>query len=370
MANNRDKTIVDLPKEIFTDAMPQANVPESQVTSVIGTLSRTGNHFHRMFKKELTKRAMRTLYQGIIDDDRETVKRILVARPDLLLVEPPKGLVIESKLTWQKFYAEKPAIMAAKRKQIKMLELIDELEQTEDVKQAKVEALLAWSPYETQQNAEGENEIVIPEKYATYAKSLIDVFSKETFPNGSDKYGDGMLSKETESVLLTLFNRLLPEQAVKLDDYLDVELLLLAVYKAYWDHFNIFKNWEQRDAFCIRVRGLIQSVLTPETAKIFCESLDDMVRAMMNGEKKEISKAAMAHKLKSGEAFYRTSRDSKEGAGFNFYCGIYAAAVGPQHAAAAGARLAGAGLDYLCQAKTTDLRNLCSRAQNRKQVRA
>jgi hypothetical protein len=66
------------------------------------------------------------------------------------------------------------------------------------------------------------------------------------------------------------------------------------------------------------VRGLIQSVLTPETAKIFCESLDDVVTAIKKGEKKEISKEAASHKLKSGEAFYRVSRDSKEGAGFNF----------------------------------------------------
>src|SRR3990167_1072656 len=208
MANNR--RITDLPKEIFTTAMPQANVTDKEVTAVMGMLSNTGNYFHRMFKEELTNRAMRTLYQAVIDDDRETVKRILVARPNLLLV-------VESKLTWQKFYAEKPAIMAAKRKQIKMLELIDELEQTELVKQAKAEALLAWSPYETQQNAQGKDEIVIPRLYADYAKSLIDVFREEAFPNGTK----GKFSEKTENALKLLFDILLPKKAVKLDDYID-----------------------------------------------------------------------------------------------------------------------------------------------------
>src|SRR3990167_1399882 len=310
MANNR--RITDLPKEIFTTAMPQANVTDKEVTAVIGMLSNTGNYFHRMFKEELTKRAMRTLYQAVIDDDRETVKRILVARPNLLLVEPPTGLVIESKLTWQKFYAEKPAIMAAKRKQIKMLELIDELEQTELVKQAKAEALLAWSPYKTQQNAQGEDEIVISRLYADYAKSLIDVFMEEAFPNGTK----GKFSEKTENALKLLFDILLPKKAVKLDDYIDPELFLLALYTVYRDHFDSFQNWDQRDAFCVRMIGLAQSVLSPETAKIFCEGLYYVVE-----EKRAISARAVALKLLDDELFYRLSRDSRSGLGFEYLWG-------------------------------------------------
>src|SRR3990167_5591964 len=106
-----------------------------------------------------------------------------------------------------------------------------------------------------------KDKIVIPEKYANIAKSLIDVFKEETFPNAT-------LSEKTESALSSLFNMLLPEQAVKLDDYLDIELLLLAVYQAYRDNFGAFQDWQQRNAFCIRTMGLIHSVLGPETAKI------------------------------------------------------------------------------------------------------
>ncbi len=323
MANNR--RITDFPKDIFTNAMPRANIPEKQVTAVMGTLSNVNKHFYGMFKEDLTQRACRILYQAFIDDYRDTVKRILDSRPDLLLIEPPSNLVVESKLTWQKFYAEKPAIMAAKLKQIEMLTLMfpyyDNLPQTDNVKQAKAEAMSAWVGYQVQKNTLGKDEIVIPFEYANYAESLIDVFSEETFPNGN-KYGYGMLSEKTEFALLTLFNRLLPEQAIKLDDYLDVELLLLAIYKAYWDHFNTFKNWGQREAFCNRVRGLIQSVLTPETGKIFCESLDGVVTALKEGRGIELSKPALDHKMKDGRSFYRSSHDSTEGSGFNFYCGI------------------------------------------------
>jgi hypothetical protein len=324
MANNRG--ITDFPKEIFTDAMPRA-IPENQVTVVMGNLSNVNKHFYGMFREDLTQRASRILYQAFIDDYRDTVKRILDSRPDLLLIEPRSNLVIESKLTWQKFYAEKPAIMAAKRKQIEMLTLMlpyyDNLPQTDDVKQAKAEAMSAWVGYQVQENTLGEDEIVIPFEYANYAESLIDVFSEETFPNGSNEYGYGMLSNETEFALSTLFNRLLPEQAVKLDDYPDVELLLLAIYRAYWDRFNTFKNWDQREAFCNRVRGLIQSVLTPETGKIFCEGLDEVVTALKKGRGIELSKLALDHKMKDRRSFYRASYDSTRGAGFNFYCGIF-----------------------------------------------
>ena len=89
------------------------------------------------------------LLQSIVDDDSKAVERILKIKPFLLFEEPKKNLVLESKLTGQKFYAEKPAVMAAKRKQINMLTLLlsyyDKLEQTEGLRKSKVDALSAWS---------------------------------------------------------------------------------------------------------------------------------------------------------------------------------------------------------------------------------
>lgn len=325
MAKNREKGIVDLPSTIFTNTIPSV-VPDEELTPIMSALSSSNKYFYHLFQPDLTQRAIERLSQAVIDDDRQTVKRILDSKPELLLQQPPSHLVIESKLTWQKFYAEKPMFMAAVLRQINMFELLlsyyDNLEQTKEVMEERAKAISAWIIYEQKKNEQDEYTIVIPPDYEDYANSLIDVFSKETFPNGGKQYGHGMLSEETELELSKLFNLLLPEKAVKLEDYLDVELLLLAVYQAHWNHFETFDNQAQQHAFCIRVRGLIQGVLAPETAKIFCEDLDNVAITISKRKKIKISKEAMSHQLKSGEAFYRTSRASKKGIGFKFSCGI------------------------------------------------
>ncbi len=298
--------------------------------------------------------------QAVIDDDVETVKKCLDAEPDLISGQPDKNLVIESKLTWQKFYAETALTMAVKRKQIKMIELLlpyyDKLPQTEDIIKAKTEALSAWVFYETQKNAEGVDEIIIPQEYAAYAQSLIDVFQEETFPNG-DPGVNGIplnvaLSEKTECALESLFNILLPKKAVKLDDYIDPELFLLALYKTYDDdHDNNdegFENWEQRDAFCIRMIGLAQSVLPPETTNIFCSGL------YFFEENTKISAHTNSLKLRNGKAFYRPSRDVRSGLGFEYVCdnGGYAG----NRDAAFEIAFSRRDLEKICRAKTTSFR--------------
>lgn len=280
-------------------------------------------HLHSIFQPPLNELAFEKLSQAVIDDDRETVKKLLDKNPSLVLFTPSKGIVIESKLTWQRFYIEEDVVTAAaRRKQIEMIKLLlsyrdKQLEQTDLVKATRTKALSAWVFYETQTNEQGEKEIIIPEVYADYAQELINVFKKESFPGGK-------LSDDAEVALVSLFDRLLPENAVKLDDYLDPELLLLAVYKAYRDNFATFNyNWKQLDAFGIRVIGLIQSVLAPETAEIFCEGLDDVAKAEEKGVKKEISTPAREHKLKGGQSFYRSSHDSHTGTGSDYFVGIY-----------------------------------------------
>ena len=75
MADSR--RLSDLPLlDIFTGAMPSAGVPDARVTSVLGTLSKSCTRFHRLFKPELTKRAIKQLWQAMIDDDRKTVVKI------------------------------------------------------------------------------------------------------------------------------------------------------------------------------------------------------------------------------------------------------------------------------------------------------
>lgn len=329
-----NRKITDLPKDIFTNAIAEV-ASEKEVDSILRALSRSNKHFYRIFQETLFQKVTRAFLEAVIDDDCSTLKRIMDAKPDLLLSEPPCDVVIESKLTWQRFYAEKPAIMAAKRKQSKTFTLLlsyyDKLPQTDEVMNAKVEVIAAWSFYEINKNANGKDEIIIPEKYISFAKLLIDVFREELFANVENEYGYGMLSEKTEDALAMLFNRILPEQSVKLDDYVDVEMLLLATYKVYFDHIDTFRNWNQRYAFGNRVIGLLQSVQTPETAKIFCEGINSVVTAIKKREKKEISDPARAHRLKSGEAFYRSSRPSKKGPGYDSMCGIFGFSLANSH---------------------------------------
>ncbi|HAT8808321.1 TPA: hypothetical protein ACSH5C_000433 [Legionella pneumophila] len=306
---------------IFSIEVP-ASIDPINVTSVIEQKTHT--------------RLMPVFLQAVIDDNRKKIAELLEKNPELLLVKALKGMEIQSQHTWLIIDAENEDALsiAAKRKQIKMIELLlpyyDKLEQTEDVINAKREALSAWKAYEIQKNADGEDEIKIPKEYADYAQSLIDVFKDETFPKGVPGENgvplNVVLSDKTELALSALLNILVPKTAVKLDEHIDEELLLLAIFKAYVKNFLAFYyDWNKLDTLCIRLMGLNQSALTPETGEIWCESLDDVVTAIQDRKEKEISPRAASHKLKGGEDLYRASRDSRFGAGFDFLCGILGA---------------------------------------------
>jgi hypothetical protein len=273
------------------------------------------------------------LLQAVVDDDIAKVKEILNQNPALLLAKSSTPLMIESKLTWQCFDVslENALSIAVKRKQITMIEsllpYIKQLDQSKDKLgnqpdfDEAMQVLSQWSS-----SVMHQNKFVIPEEYVRYAKSLIDVFTRETFPNGDDNITN--LSADTENAMNYLFNSmLLHKKPVKLDNYLDVELFLLAVLKAYVVHFGQFQNVEQRNAFCIRVIGLIQSVLSPEIAKIFCQGFYLISPVLDQGKaitEISISDKAKEHKLKGDDtSFYRASRDSHLGLGSEFFCGFY-----------------------------------------------
>lgn len=273
------------------------------------------------------ERLLPRLLRAVVNDDRNTVEVMLNLNPELLLLSPHQNCVIESQYTWQKFCAEDALTMAVKLKQIKMIELLlsfhEDLEQTDEAVQAKNTALSAWKPYEIV-----NDEIIIPAEYDMLAESLIQIFREETFPKGVPDRNNIPwnieLSEPTEQAIVTLLNLLVPKKAVSLQQHIDVELLLLAVYRAYVKHFDSFNgNWEKLDAFSIRIIGLIQSALIPETGKIFCEGLDDIVTALNAGKERKISDRAANLKLLGGEDFYRISRGARIGSGFEFFCGIF-----------------------------------------------
>lgn len=336
MANNRQNltleemaTDVLLKRGIFSVELPASTSPDYQ------------NRLSGVLGQVIHKRILPIFLQAVIDDDRKKVAELLDKNPELLLVKSPKGIEIQSQCTWLKINAESEDALsiAAKRKQIKMVELLlpyyDKLEQTNELINAKTAALSAWKCYEIQKNMQGDHVIVIPKEYEAIAQSLIDIFKEEDFPYGvpgaNGIPNNAELNKNTESALSSLLEILVPKTAVKLDEHIDVELLLLAIYKTYVKNFSSFKyNWKQLDTICIRVIGLTQSALIPETGEIFCESLDDVVTATKNKIEKEISIKAKAHKMKRGQALYRVSRDSRVGSGYDYLCGISGMAHGRQ----------------------------------------
>jgi len=256
------------------------------------------------------------LLQAIIDDDRETVKKILDKTPELLEVEPDKALVIESQKTWQRFRAEKPFVMALKRNQLEMVKVL--LPYFEKLENGAQVALAQW--------ASAENDLMQQkERTARHSfKSLIDVIAKEFCPNGIK----GKLSEATEKALEEFRKTVLPDEAVALSDYYDIEQLLIAVYQAYDDAFNTFQNHKQRNIFSVKVIGFIQSLLTPEDDKVHCEGPPDMVE-----HNKKIREYVASSKLPDDEeasyayyrvnhSSYRVNRSAHLGLGFEYVYGV------------------------------------------------
>lgn len=265
-------------------------------------LSQTCSHFYSFFQPELNNKGLHKLLKAIIDDDRATVKKLLENNPRLLLEVPPQEMVIESQYTSQTFYAEQALTMAAKRKQIEMIKILlfyfHKLPETEEVNHARSEGLKAWAPYEIRPTAQEMNEIVIPREYKLLAQFLVDTFREETFPHGAEI--NGTLSERTEAARASIRSILRPGKPIMLDNAINPELFLLALYNAYNANFNQFQNQKQRDAFCISSIGLTQHILSPEVAKVICEGLYYVVE-----KKQAISARATSLKLYGGADFYR-----------------------------------------------------------------
>ncbi len=288
------------------------------IFSIETTMNMDPRKVSRFIEEKIHAKLMPIFLQAVIDDNRKKVAELLTKNPELLLIRAQKGCDIQSPYTWVTFDVENEDALsiAAKRKQIKMIELLlpyyDKLEQTVEVIKAKADSLSVWKSYQIQKNAEGKDEISIPQPYLHYAQSWIDVFQRETFPHGVK----GKLSEKTEDLPNLLLSILSPSKPTKLDDYIEPELLLLALYETYCKQFKTFKNWEQRDAFCIRMMGLTQSVLTPETAKIFCEGIHFVLE-----KQRKINECAESLTLHGGKSFYRTSRLPLSGMGIDYLCG-------------------------------------------------
>lgn len=306
---------------------------------------------------ELTKSLQFKLLQAIIDDDRTLVRTLLSADPNLLVPCPfslPR--LVQSKYTWQTFESEPALMMALKRNQTEMLSIIVEAVEKVGNKLTSEQQKDIWTQWNTAE-ASLESSIERSRQFTAIPEvgfqALIDVIKRETFPNGPK----GQLSKETETALQKFRETLLPKGAIKLDDYCEIIHLLLTAYQAYVQAFSQFPDWAQRDVFCVKVIGYIQSLLPVEIAKVFCEGLYSVVEWG-----KPISERAANLQLRDGHRFYRDDLEDVMGLGFNFVVGegrrmwedgstcSFLCCAGPS--------------GRLCQAKTSELGTLKVRLQN------
>jgi len=336
-----DLTFSDLPLEVYVDSMTAAGVPDAEVTAAMYALSQSCRALHSLFQDELADRAYRQFWQAVIDGKLETIIKFSNKKPHLfyqLMTQAiPNSFIIQSKLTFRIFELEGETFLSAavKLKQLKVIQTLllccKQLKLAEEYQNKLQEeiayALSQWKYYDLITNAQGEEEIDIPQAYKDLAQSSIEVFITETFPNGiPGENGIPLnieLSKITETALSKLLDELVPKNAKKIDEHFDTELFLLALLAAYRQKFPNFNwNWNQLDAACRRAIGLTLPTLIRETGEIWCESLIEVVGAIENGKEKEISTRAKALKLKDGSSFYRDLRDCRSGAGFDFFCDI------------------------------------------------
>jgi hypothetical protein len=308
---------------------------------------------------ELTKSLQSTLLQAVIDDDRILVRALLSAHPDLLVpcaFSLPES--VHSQYTWQTFKPEPALAMALKRNQTEMLRIIVEaVENASDKLTAEQRAVILtqWDVAEVSLKSVIKRSEQFTDMPEVGFQALIDVIKLEAFPDGPE----GRLSEETENALQKFRETLLPRGAIKLDDYCEIMHLLLTAYQAYNQAFEPFPNWPQRDVFCIKVIGYIQSLLPVEIAKMFCEGLYSVVK-----QDQPISARAADLRLRSGQRFYRDGLDDERGLGRCFLVG----------GLDGGARCLGAVVGFdrfdwldvfgkLCHAKTTELGRLRGRTR-------
>nr|AIA12942.1 Unknown Function [uncultured bacterium] len=307
---NEDHIMVKLPRVIFLGAMRES-VPDDIILECMVKLSSTCQHFYGLFQKDLDNFAIKKFFKAVIDDDYALVQKILNSRLDLISYEP-ENLTVRSQCTFQEFYAENALILAAKRNQRYMFQLLlsycDKIKDKEVAEQIKNKGLSAWKEILMDSN---KDEIVIPEDYVTYLQFIFNTIKDEKFLNND-------LNENTQLVLKKLFCYLLPEKPIKLDDYIDTELFLLAAYKVFNDNHRGL-SFKQQSLFIVNVIGLIQNVQPREVAIILTRGLKNYLLYQLQQDATEEKYQPPTHKMDpntQGISYYRAFRGSQYWYGF------------------------------------------------------
>lgn len=333
----------------------------------------------RVYQYQSGNTLFQKFMQAVIDDDIETVVHILNKDPanlKLLLTEPKRNNVVASNLIkGLKFIVvENPLLFVIKRKQVGIIpglpgmsetllsyfdrlrdyldsqeQICKSLEQTPEVIRKKniviadrdklfairAHALNSKKNYKYRKfkyrklKFRNEPKIVIPEEYSSYLQSLIRIFSQETFPNRNANGNPifSHLSPQTEEALNELLSKLIPEEPIKLDDYLDVELFLLAAMEVYQNNLFTFQGqiWQQQ-AFCTRVFGLIERVQTRKIAEALCIGLFQLENNQISDEEIHQASQLLIVPFKNNPrhliSYYPESRSDPEGIGSSFWVEI------------------------------------------------
>lgn len=336
------KTLPNMPSYVFRGAL----TPFLSDAKDLANLSNSCVFFHLNSKTELNKRVLQTLLQAVIDDDKQTVTNILShATPErlnyLLTTDPTQVGIqeIESKKTWLRIKPQ-PVFITAQRMNFPAMtsHLFPYFDKQPELKLTRCQQWVKSDPLTAAEQKIMQDHYV--EKY--FLPLIVTLSGDNTIQvlmernNETGLYKEGRVlnpSPETQLALDDFRKKVLPEQTIdldrldtpkslgQLDNYVNIEQLFIAAYRAYETHFNTFQNWDQRYAYSICVIGFIIPLFGPEDGKKFCKGLYYIVN---NIEPDQPNPNASSLQLADGHSFYRSSRISLHGAGFNFLCDTFA----------------------------------------------
>ncbi|MCH9744889.1 MAG: hypothetical protein K0U29_08185 [Gammaproteobacteria bacterium] len=317
------------------DSLAHANIPDLALyracnfldTQSVARLASACDRFAGLFRPVLQQRAtlllpqenaLPSLLQAVIDGRKVEVRRMLAIRPDLLLLDVSQIPGIQSQLSWQIFAAEPIIKIAIQRNQIEILEVIIEAIKNAGDRLTQEQQVLLMAQWE---EAEANLKALKARSRQFDFQPLIKVIIEGVSP-------EGVLSPEVEAALHDFRKTLLPDAPIKLGDYYDIMELLTAACKAYETAVNIpfsfdltrpkgkLRNQKQYEVFCSNIIGMIQSLLPPEDAEKFCQGLINFSYF----QKKEVSERARLLQVSGCSNFYRASRKSVSGLGYDCMC--------------------------------------------------
>lgn len=268
---------------------------------------------------------MRELVQAVIDDDFSTVDIILDFDPLLLKIEPSEfGITeVESQLTWQRFKTENVFIMAQKLHRLKIMETMlphfEKLEQARETKcnyqDLQTEVMQQWIMPSFNANRGMMRFDKLQEEYIeTYFLPLINTIAEDKVV-GIDEHvnANTVIDVKTELELEAFRKKILPNEAVAIDNYVDIEVLYIAANKAFDLHDKKCNHWGQKHIYTQRVIGFIQTLLSPEPAMIYIGQ-GIYPASIVQDVTPQILKLRPDNR-----SMYRSSRSDRSHIGFNAY---------------------------------------------------